>query len=1099
LHWQGNRNRMDNVPRRIEARAAEHPERLLYSFLDAHGAAIEQLTRAAFLDRVRLIASHLRLEEGLREGDRALLAYPPGLEMICAFFGCVWAGVIPVPVAPPASHSMDAALYKMRFIAADCSAAAILIDRRTHDMMLGYLGDPDHAGVEATWLAAQRLAATDEYTQYATDTAVRGHSDILFLQYTSGTTSAPKGVKVTHDNIIANAGQVVDHPDAVGVSWLPQHHDMGLIGYYINDALVGGTLYGFSPTTFIQRPALWLDSISRYRATATSAPNFAFEYCLRPGRIPQATLETLDLSSLRFLMAAAEPIKPAVYQNFLQAFMPYGLQPKAFVVAYGLAENTLAVSSYGRTVLSVHRQTLAEQRVRLTTSVAEVSAATHLMSCGRPLGDTRVLIVDPERRCALPPDTVGEIWTNGRSKCAGYWGNLEASTATFEARLADDSAGTGATFLRTGDMGFLHDGELYVCGRRKDMIIVRGQNYYPQDIELLIERWSDAIRAGGVAAFEFDDAGRQSIVAVAELASTRRVPDGMAILSAVRRYLGVELHRIVFVPPRSVPKTTSGKVMRLAARDMLAAGTLQEVGQFALPASEDAPDAADADRPFAAFRTRCGLRGDEDITLAEAGMDSFDLVLFLHELTELLATKGGAELGEAIDYRLVQALRVNELFALIDRLESEPDTAIDQFRAMLNARRATARAADHSLMAADRVLAFTPPPATQPASSARARAILLSGGSGFLGPFLLANLLRQTVADVHVLVRATDADQGKERLRQGLRGVCRDDAALRAFEARVTAVPGDLERPGFGLSDRVWSDLAARVDTILHNGALVNYLFNYRRMRAANVQGTNELLRLAFDSRRKAFNYVSTTFIFGWATKDVLFESDSNDAMELLDFGYSQSKGVSEQLVLDARRNGLTTRIFRPALITPSLAGEGGGFDITLRLLAFMIRHGISVNALNQVSFVPADVTANNIVALCNEPATADQVFHMTRDVYANMLDVIAIITRLTGRRFEMVDLPSFVPEVIRRCTLDDPLFPLLDFLVNSVDNISSMEFKRYDNAGYRQAREASKNALPDPSLEDTVAGILRFMLANRLSDVSFIPEPAPVELQSAQ
>ena len=796
-------------------------------------------------------------------------------------------------------------------------------------------------------------------------------------------------------------------------------------------------------------------------------------------------------------MAAAEPIKPTVYQKFLQAFAPYGLRPKSFVVAYGLAENTLAVSSHGRQVLSVHRQALAKGQVRTTSSVAEVSAATHLMSCGRPLGDTRVLVVDPERRRVAPPDAVGEIWVSGRSKCAGYWGDPEFTAETFQARLADDRGGAAGAFLRTGDLGFLHEGELYVCGRRKDMIIVRGQNYYPQDIELLVERWSDEVRAGGVAVFEFEEEGEQTVVVAAELSSVQRVPDGMAILSVVRRFLGLEAHRIVFVPPRSVPRTTSGKVMRFRAREMLASNAFEVVAEFVWPREQERRDATGARGALARFRARCESHGDEDMTLAEAGLDSLDLVLFLHELTEILTTRGATELTEALDYRLLQALSVGELFRLIDQLETQPDAALARFRAIVHARRETARAGDRALMQADRALAFSPE--ARPYCSGPGRSILLSGGSGFLGPFLLTNLLQQTDADIHVLVRARDPEQGKERLRRGLRAVSQSDATLRAFEARVSAVPADLERPGLGLTDRVWSELASGVDTVLHNGAMVNYLFNYRRMRAANVGGTNELLRLAFDVRRKTFNYVSTTFIFGWATKDVLFESDANEAMELLDFGYSQSKWVSEQLVLDARGKGLFTRIFRPALITPSLSGDGGGFDITLRLLAFMIRHGVSVNALNQVSFVPADITARNIVALSNEPGTENQVFHMTRDVYANMIDVVAIIERLTGRRFKMVDLPAFVPEVIRRCTVDDPLFPLLDFLVNSIDSISSMEFKRYDNSVYRRARDASRRAAPDSSLEDTVVGILRFMRANRLLDVTLLGDMAPADVKAAQ
>jgi thioester reductase-like protein len=247
-------------------------------------------------------------------------------------------------------------------------------------------------------------------------------------------------------------------------------------------------------------------------------------------------------------------------------------------------------------------------------------------------------------------------------------------------------------------------------------------------------------------------------------------------------------------------------------------------------------------------------------------------------------------------------------------------------------------------------------------------------------------------------------------------------------------------------------------------------------MRDANVMGTNEVLRLAFEGRPKEFNYVSTTFVFGWAVKSVLYETDFNENMELLDFGYSQSKWVAEQVVADARSRGLSTRIFRPALVSPSVNGGGNNFDIAVRLVAFMVNHGIGVDALNQVSFVPADVVANNIVAISMTPGTENKTYHVVRDDYANMLDITSLITKSTGRQFDIYSIADFVPELIRRCRKEDLLFPLLDFLVGSVENISAMEFKRYESSTYQAARDASAWGMPDPSLEDTVNGILKFM-----------------------
>jgi thioester reductase-like protein len=355
--------------------------------------------------------------------------------------------------------------------------------------------------------------------------------------------------------------------------------------------------------------------------------------------------------------------------------------------------------------------------------------------------------------------------------------------------------------------------------------------------------------------------------------------------------------------------------------------------------------------------------------------------------------------------------------------------------------------------------------------------VLLTGGTGFIGPFLIKSLLEQTRAKIYVLVRASDEEQGRQRLKAAMESMGHCPASLmQMFEARVIPICGDLSLPQLGVAQDVWDFLTSEMDTIFHNGATVNYLFNYDRMRDANVMGTNEVLRLAFEGRSKEFNYVSTTFVFGWAVKAVLFETNFNEDMELLDFGYSQSKWVAEQVVADARSKGLSTRIFRPALVSPSVSGGGNNFDIAVRLVAFMVNHGIGVDALNQVSFVPADVVANNIVSISATAGTANKTYHVVRDDYANMLDITSLITKATGRQFEIYSIKDFVPELIRRCRKEDLLFPLLDFLVGSVDNITAMEFKRYESSAYQEARDASARGIADPSLEDTVNGILKFM-----------------------
>jgi thioester reductase-like protein len=772
-----------------------------------------------------------------------------------------------------------------------------------------------------------------------------------------------------------------------------------------------------------------------------------------------------------------EPVKADTFTRFLEAFEPYGLKAASFYAAFGLAENTLAVSLGGCRIVSVGKRALALGQARLTTEVSEIDSSTKVVSCGTAIPNVDIKIVDPEQHVALKPGQIGEIWLAGIGKCAGYWNNPELTLKQFHARLVDDSPFDDG-HLRTGDMGFLLDGELYVCGRIKDMIILRGQNYYPQDIEQVVERASALIRHNCVAAFQIHEDSEPALAIVAEVKNPKIVPDARKIAAAVRSYLNVEVALISFIAPRAIPRTSSGKIMRHKTKQMWLEGQFSVLSEFSREKDAGTAEATDQPQtPFDELKARYNLTGQESYNLIEAGLDSLDLVVFMHELKELLKDKGAEMLARQVDIGVIQRVSVADLFRLAAQLESAPAEALVELRHSLAAFRQEQRDGEKRMMSEDRKLVFEPvAPAPVPEVPSMNH-ILLTGGTGFIGPFLIKSLLEQTRAKIYVLVRASDDTQGRQRLRAAMESMGDCPASLmQMFEARVTPICGDLALQNLGVAQDVWEFLASEVDTIFHNGATVNYLFNYDRMRDANVMGTNEVLRLAFEGRAKEFNYVSTTFVFGWAVKAVLLETSFNEDMELLDFGYSQTKWVAEQVVADARARGLSTRIFRPALVSPSVSGGGNNFDIAVRLVAFMVNHGIGVDALNQVSFVPADIVANNIVAISNTPGTANMTYHVVRDDYANMMDITNLITQSTGRQFEIYGIGDFVPELIRRCRKEDLLFPLLDFLVGSVDNITAMEFKRYESSSYQEARDRSAWGIPDPTLEDTVNGILKFM-----------------------
>jgi len=1056
------------------------PARRLFAFVDSRGETLEDYSYADFATRVDTLAAVLARTDGLPPGERVVLAYQPGLELVAALFACSNVGLIPIPTPPLGAFDFVAWVGRIDHIVKDSGVAAWLACGRTRELFA--------EGAQRYTDAAPREAANRiddlpviETTSIKTDpqaTAPERPHPIALLQYTSGSTSNPKGVCVSHQNLIANCRAAVPQQGEVAVTWLPQHHDMGLIGNYIYAVLSGSTTWGLSPRSFMQNPSIWLELLTRHKATATSVPNFALELCLNERRVPVAKLDDYDLSTLRTLMVAAEPVSQETFEAFRRKFARCGLKDEAFFVAYGLAEFTLAVSSHGRRAVSVDRRRLAQGEASLVTETTGVSHALPLMSCGRALGDTDIRIVDPGTGIEVPAGRTGEIWCAGAGRAMGYWQKPEANQETFDARLVD-APDMQEPFLRTGDIGFMHNGEVFVCGRLKDMIIIRGQNIYPEDIEALALQVYPELRRNGVVAFSSGDGAEMDITLVAEVARGNGMPDEIEIVRVIREGLQVPVARVVFVPPRSVARTSSGKVRRARTRELLETGQLPILVDTRHSMAAVRADGKSDVYELELLKDRYGITGEEDYTLFDAGIDSLDLVVFLNWIKDSLTDRNAPELAERVNPRLLSSISIRDLFALVRQFVTAPAAATRAMAEFFTHAYEARVAAEKEKMLADRSYKAVDRRVSTPQS--QKIGTLITGGTGFLGPFLIDALLKQSDEDLRVLVRGRSTQQAQERLDKAFLENIVDPESRKAYEARVHVILGDLEAPRLGLDEATWRRLADGVETVYHNGALVNYLLTYDHMRAANVQGTSAVLDLCFTGRDKVLNYISTTFIFGWAVKDFLYESDNNDGMDRLDFGYSQTKWAAEQKVFQAMQQGLRARVFRPSLVTPALNGNGGNLDIALRLLSFIVKHGLGVRAGNQVSFMPADVSADNMIAIACQEETLGQTFHVVRDAHETMPMITDIIAQRLGTCFEMYDLTSFVPQVIRRCTRADPLYPLLDFLVGSVDNISRMEFKRYESSNYQLARDRVLVARADPPLEVVVDGILRFLKVRNL------------------
>src|SRR6516162_4140832 len=704
---------------------ARKPEQTLFRFVDGEARELEQYTYQSFSERTRELAGYLSTEVGLRPGDRALLCYSPGLEMVATFFACARIGVIAVPVSPPTPMDFEASLAKLSFIARDCQAKAVLSTKQFESDYRLLLG---HRQGALPWPDAERPSelrwfATDGTQDFGGAPVADTPGPVLFLQYTSGSTSDPKGVIVSHANVIANSSAVPD--GEVLVSWLPQHHDMGLISAYLFVLLTGGTTHAMSPLDFLKRPSAWFRLISDVRATHSPAPNFALEYCLREDKLPTSELDGIDLSGLGNLLIGAEPLRAKTFTRFRQRFAPYGLRPDALQGAYGMAENTLIVSLRGRQILALNKRALEKNVARVEKALPENSNQAPVVSCGKPIEGNLVRIVDPESRKALGEGRVGEVWLDGPSKGGGYWHRTELTAEAFGARIAGDDE---HTYLRTGDLGFMYEGELFVCGRSKDLIIVRGVNCYPSDIEAIVERSEAQVRRGCVAAFPVERDDQEALVVVAEVRDEHALPDAKALARSIRRHCHIDPQTILFVPPRSIPKTTSGKIRRAETRRLWLDAELPVLASWVNPMAHqthDGPDAGtDPLERLGNLIESYDLTGQEDCSFADLGIDSLALAELRAGLQALLEEHGAGELADEVNTRLLQRLTVAEFFGLIRQFGEESAQPLDALRRALDEISSEYAAHEAAQMRAD---ARLPLPALPPARAKAPSAILLTG------------------------------------------------------------------------------------------------------------------------------------------------------------------------------------------------------------------------------------------------------------------------------------------------------------------------------------------------------------------------------------
>ncbi|MBC1218644.1 amino acid adenylation domain-containing protein [Nostoc sp. UCD121] len=556
----------------LQYRCRYQPHKEAFNFLQDEKDTVITLTYQELHRRSRAIASQLQ-SMGMA-GKRALLLYPPGLDFVAGFFGCLYAGVVAVPAYPPRNQRNTP---RIQAIIADAQAAIGLTTTNLLPKMQSLLGN-------LQWLATDNLSLEIETTWQV---STINQDSLAFLQYTSGSTGTPKGVMVSHGNLLHNCEYIKQAfeltSESVSVTWLPSFHDMGLIDGILQPLYTGFLGVLMPPGAFIQRPIRWLEAISRYGATHCGGPNFAYELCVN--KITPEQQRTLDLSSWRTAYSGAEPIRRETLERFATFFEPCGFQPSFFYPCYGMAEATLMVSGGEVKDEPVYCavETDALEQNQVVKASKNSQNVRHLVGCGHSWLHTKIVIVDPESLTLCPANRVGEIWVSGASVAQGYWKKQEETAQTFHAYLKDTgvsvrvasrrealaTVGASGPFLRTGDLGFLDNGELFITGRVKDLIIIRGRNLYPQDIELTAERSHPSLRLGSCAAFAVEVDNEEHLVVVQEL-EFRAKPNHEEVISAIRQAVAeeheIQAYAVVLIKPGTIHKTSSGKIQRRATK-----------------------------------------------------------------------------------------------------------------------------------------------------------------------------------------------------------------------------------------------------------------------------------------------------------------------------------------------------------------------------------------------------------------------------------------------------------------------------------------------------------------------------------------------------